>query len=553
MKIRMLTAVLMLNLSGYLGAQTESVSGDKAFNRQISADPKALTVPMPKNPGPIGQGGGLSAEPSGDVNISAIWQTKPEMVCKLTGVGSFNDTGTGTQVKGVDLGSMFEHKGKMYFVFGDTNINSATPSNHLSNVLAYTTDRDASDCVKLHYISMRDVFPSVADFYAKESVLQAEEEAKAGAVIDPAIAGDYQAHLAWANGAAGGAAETMLAKKAAAIYDYYTNVKKSKPDLADYYARLSLRLVHLGVSFADDITQTTPRNSTNFKAHYDWALTASLEDLNTETKVRYNKLFTAIDKDQVKQMVASKTFPEDYTDIPTYGVSVNGRIYVYFMSIRTWNPWISNFAALAYSDDDGKTFTRIDNFFPGNSNFIQVALVKKDGYLYLFGIPTARAGGVKLARVPEDKILDKSAYKFFKHGGSWVDSEFDASIIVPGQVGELAVQWNPFLKSWLMTYLNEGSRWLEARTSPELEGPWSRAEYLAASPELSPVGGWGYYAPFIHPTYTENNGETVYFLVSLWSHYNVYVLKTKLFDPYKERAFIKDTAGQAASFPAVGR
>ena len=141
---------------------------------------------------------------------------------------------------------------------------------------------------------------------------------------------------------------------------------------------------------------------------------------------------------------------------------------------------------------------------------MQVALINRGGYLYLFGIPSARNGGVKLARVPEDKILDKSAYRFYKQtgdGATWVDNEFDGSIIVPGQVGELAVQWNPFLNSWLMTYLNEGRRWLEARTSPNLEGPWGPADYLAGGPEFSSVGGWGYYAPFIHPTYTENNGR----------------------------------------------
>lgn len=531
MKTRILAAVMILNLSGSVGVMAGSASGETAFNRQASADPRFLKVPEPQNPAPVGQGGDLPSGPNQEVNISAIWQNPPQMVCKLTGVGSFNDNGTGSQVKGVDLGSMFEHKGKMYFVFGDTNINAPTPSNELSNVLAYTSDKDASDCVSLHYISMRDLFPTVADFYAKESDLQAEEEIKESYDIAPDIFKDYQANFDWASAQTAGAAEAALLKKAGKIFSYYAVTKNSRPDLADYYARLSVRLSNFGVSFADNLTQTSPRHNPNYQPHYDWALKASLEELNTETKFRYDRLFAAVDQNLVKQMIASKTFPEEYTDIPTYGVSVNGRIYVYIMSIRGWTPWVSNFAALAYSDDDGKTFTRIDNFFPANSNFIQVALIRRGGYLYLFGIPTARNGGVKLARVPEDKILDKSAYRFYKQAGggaSWVDNEFDGSIIVPGQVGELAVQWNPFLNSWLMTYLNEGRRWLEARTSPNLEGPWSPADYLAGRPEFSSVGGWGYYAPFIHPTYTENNGGTIYFLASLWSHYNVFVLKANL-------------------------
>jgi hypothetical protein len=534
MKTRFLTAVLVLSMYGPLSAGTDFAPGESAIAQLLAGQSEALSIPVPQNPSPDGQGSGIPSGSNGDVNVAAIWQKPPQVVCKLTGVGSFNESGTGSQVKGVDLGSMFEHKEKMYFVFGDTNINDATPSNHLSNVLAYTSDKDASDCVSLHYISMRDVFPSVADFYAKESDLQAKEEEKESYDIDPGIVDDYQTHYTWASAASVSAAEALLLQKAAKIFDYYAVIKKSRPDLADYYARLSVRLSNFGVSFADDITQTSSRHSPNYQPHYDWALTASAEDLNLETKIRYDKLFAAIDQDRVKQMIASKTFPSEYTDIPTYGVSVNGRIYVYIMSIRSWNPWSSNFAALAYSDDDGKTFIRIDDFFPANSNFMQVALVKKDGYLYLFGIPSGRNGGVKLARVPEGKIPDKGAYKFYRQSGagpSWVDNEFDGSIIVPGQVGELAVQWNPFLNAWLMTSLNEGRRWFEARTSASLEGPWGPADFLAGSQEFSSVGGWGYYGPFIHPTYTENNGETLYFLASLWSHYNVFVLKTPLRKP----------------------
>ncbi len=551
---RILTAFLILNLSGSVCALTDSASGANDFNQRISVNPQTIAVPLPQNPSPAGQGSGIPSGSPEDVSIAAIWQKPPQIVCKLTGVGSFNDSGTGSQVKGVDLGSMFEHKGKMYFVFGDTNINDATPSNHLSNVLAYTSDKDASDCVSLHYISMRDLFPSAADFYAKESVIQAKEEEKESYDIDQGIVNDYQTHYAWASAESVSAAEALLLQKAAKIFDYYANIKKSRPDLADYYARLSVRLSNFGISFADDITQTSPRHRPVYQPHYDWALKASLEDLNAETKVRYNKLFAAVERDQVKQIIASKTLPEEYTDIPTYGISVNGRIYIYIMSIRSWTPWSSNFAALAYSDDDGKTFTRIDDFFPANSNFMQVALINRGGYLYLFGIPSARNGGVKLARVPEDKILDKGAYKFYRQAGpgaSWVDSEFDGSIIVPGQVGELAVQWNPFLNSWVMTYLNEGRRWLEARTSVNLEGPWGPSDYLAGSPEFSSVGGWGYYGPYIHPTYTENNGETIYFLASLWSHYNVFVLKAPLYNPKKNGQPAAAPGNAAAPAPAA--
>lgn len=543
MKVRDLIAALAL-ASCSPGCVLADALSEAAFFSPRS-EPVSLPEPVPAAAPEISDASatepaGVPSPAAGKGVLAPIWKKAPELVSKLTGPGSPNASGLNVQVKGTDLGSMFEHKGRTYFAFGDTNILDDVPANHLSNVLAYTTDRDASDGIELHYVNFRDLFADVADFYAKESDIQADEEIKESFDIDKDIVKNYDAHRSWASAQGRAAAESELLRKTERIFGYYSSIKRDRASLADYYARLTVRLVNFATSFSDDIAKPSLRNNASHKAHYDWAMGASPSEMIKETRFRYGRLFSAVEQAWVKQIFTSKTFPEEYTDIPTNGISVGGRIYLHFMSIKSWTPWTVNFAGFAYSDDDGKTFTRVDNFFPADSNFAQVSMLQEGGYVYLFGIPAGRAGGVKLARVESGRILDKSAYRYCRMtegGAAWVGSETEADFIVPGPVGELSVQWNPFLKSWLMLYLNDKDtpsdrrRWIEARTAPSLDAPWSGERFVIAPSDLSSMDGWGIYGPFMHPLYTSGDGETVYFLLSMWSHYNVYLFRMTLDKP----------------------
>jgi len=96
---------------------------------------------------------------------------------------------------------------------------------------------------------------------------------------------------------------------------------------------------------------------------------------------------------------------------------------------------------------------------------------------------------------------------------------FDGWIVDP-PVGELSVIWNPYLQRWLMMYLNENTACIEARFAEHPFGPWSAP--------LSVVCGDMYpalYGAFMHPRFTENNGQTVYFLMSQYGPYNVFLMK----------------------------
>lgn len=213
----------------------------------------------------------------------------------------------------------------------------------------------------------------------------------------------------------------------------------------------------------------------------------------------------------------------ELTVIPTYGVSLGGRMLLHYMSVRRWGEpgrWTLNHAGLATSDDDGLTWRREPRpRWPADSGFGQAAFVRDGGFLYLFGIPSGRFGGVRLARVPEESALDPGRYEHWT-GARWeCVPEPHAAVIVPPPVGELSVRWNTCLGLWLMMYLDEGRRAIVLRTAPGLAGPWGDPRVVATADEYPQL-----YAPYILPR--PNDAPEVYFTMSLYGPYNVYLMRT---------------------------
>lgn len=237
------------------------------------------------------------------------------------------------------------------------------------------------------------------------------------------------------------------------------------------------------------------------------------------------------------------------TNIPTGGICANNKLYIWYMTPRFWgtkeNPvWQSNFTGLAWSDDFGKTFKIEENFqFPSNTNFGMVAAAfgnddpkLNDGYIYLWGTPPNRFGGVKLVRVKPEKITDKTSYEFFggiKDGNPyWIKNEFDALRIIPAPVGEMSVMYNRWAGVWMILHnryshlstkkpVYETAGDIVLRQSPTPWGPWSEPIVVIPSTTFNDLA----YGPYLNPHYVENYGESVYFTLSLWDPYDVYLMK----------------------------
>jgi len=214
----------------------------------------------------------------------------------------------------------------------------------------------------------------------------------------------------------------------------------------------------------------------------------------------------------------------EVTKIPTAGWSAGDRQFIWFMSISKWGTpgnWDVNYAAIAYSDDDGNTWTISNAQWPGDSNFIQVSVTEHKGYLLFWGIPSGRFGGVSLARVTPSEVLNASAYEYFT-GTDWSTNESDGTLIVNSPVGEHSVLWNPYLQRWIMMYLNESIACIEIRQAEQPQGPWSAPTTVVCGNEYPAL-----YGAYMHPRYMENNGETIYFTMSQYGPYNVFLMKMK--------------------------
>ena len=257
--------------------------------------------------------------------------------------------------------------------------------------------------------------------------------------------------------------------------------------------------------------------------------------------------------------------PGSVTLIPTAGVSLPTEVteetpfgtiqYVSFMSVTNWGSagrWSTNYSAIAYSTDNGENFTvapesvRYNSIFSGNKNFQQSAFVKgDDGYVYMYGTPNGRQGAAYLARVTPENILDADKYEYYKKASSgwfgssaarWVkNSPSSASAIIgksggacgstkPGYtVSEMSVQYNDYLEKYVVMYGDQFNN-VVIRTSDTPQGEWSDATVL-----ITQQSG-GIYAPMMHPwsPSTVGTGSDLYWNLSLWSNYNVMLMRTDL-------------------------
>jgi hypothetical protein len=123
--------------------------------------------------------------------------------------------------------------------------------------------------------------------------------------------------------------------------------------------------------------------------------------------------------------------------------------------------------------------------------------------------------------VPDSEVLDIAAYQYW-NGSSWTTGSPAAAVdIAPSPVGELSVQWSSYYRTWLMTYLVDPTGQIVLRMSDSLTGPWSAPQVVVTSAQFPQP-----YAPYITPLW--NDGPDIYFTMSVYDHYQVYLMHTSL-------------------------
>jgi Domain of unknown function (DUF4185) len=266
-----------------------------------------------------------------------------------------------------------------------------------------------------------------------------------------------------------------------------------------------------------------------------------------------------------RQIIHPDGLPAGVTLIPTAGISIptpgtefGVTQYLNFMSVSQWGApgsWTTNYSAIAYSTDNGENWTvaptsvRYNQPWSGNQNFQQGAFVRPgDGYVYNYGTPNGRQGAAYVSRVAEKDILDLSKYEYYSKGskGGWFgigatpagwkkNNPSAASPIFgqdtgacgvgkPGnQVSEMSVQYNKQLNKYVVLYGDQFNN-IIMKTSDTPQGTWSAAKVL-----MKQQPG-GIYAPMMNPwsPSTMGTGTDLYWNLSLFSEYNVMLMKTDL-------------------------
>ncbi|QIS07042.1 DUF4185 domain-containing protein [Nocardia brasiliensis] len=221
----------------------------------------------------------------------------------------------------------------------------------------------------------------------------------------------------------------------------------------------------------------------------------------------------------------------EITTIPTSGFALGERQYLSYMSVNRWSRipglWRNNYGGLAYSDDNGRTWTKDqhakwDNVF-GVGRFQVVAMVPHGEHVYMFGTPNGRLGVIGLARVSKEDVLNTSAYQYWVNG-NWVPAaENQATPLVAGLAGEVSVRFDEDTEQWQMVYLDPTRGAIVLRNAAQPQGEWTEAVPLLDTADYpSSYGG------FLHPWST---GRDLYFTLSTWQTYNVYLMHAQLDSP----------------------
>lgn len=272
----------------------------------------------------------------------------------------------------------------------------------------------------------------------------------------------------------------------------------------------------------------------------DWRSNVLLRssDKDLSDGMSFDSAVTGPNGEAAELIPSKKQNGVEMTTIPTAGISVGTRQYMAYMSVKEWGPagqWWTNYSRIAYSDDNGATWNSTDGPTWENTAtastwddptgtqdpFQMVAFAKRDGYVYMFGTPNGRLGAVSVARVAQNDMLDKNAWRYWD-GKAWsAGPDTIAAPIVAPMNSELSVQYNAYTGKWLMVTLDgkaEGTMLL--RTADNPEGPWSEGQGIANAQDYP-----GLYGGFIHPW---SSGPDLYIAMSQWDPYNVFLVRVQL-------------------------
>lgn len=245
--------------------------------------------------------------------------------------------------------------------------------------------------------------------------------------------------------------------------------------------------------------------------------------------------------------------PGDF-EVPSGAFSHGGSIYVFYTIINQ-NPFEMRGSYLAKWDNpstsgkpDYHILYHVDERFDANGplrgDFINIAALVVDEYVYLYGTGPYRASPVHLARKLLANLGTEGGFESYDAATkNWVAANAPAApIVATPNIGELSVQYYPSIGRYVMLdqEVNIGNR-IAARFAEKPEGPWSEGVTVATMSDpafalkyccvnndclgerLFNCDRAGFYGTYLLPDLSLKPDGTfaLTFFMSTWDPYNV--------------------------------
>lgn len=323
---------------------------------------------------------------------------------------------------------------------------------------------------------------------------------------------------------------------------------------------------NLWIFFGDTFDRPFPKDNGDGKAYWRGTVIGKMEKFNPED-FKFDTFVLDENGLASDQIIAHHKKDSDYyevTKICQGAVEVNGVMYAFYESIRHWGQpgyWDVNYGGAIKSSDGGKTWERVFDLtwvesatseFAGvikeiaeqgtdlKPSGITINLEErvgpafgqlypidgKDGYIYLYGRHGGRWHGIVCARVKKENIEKFNEYEYLLgYDGDkpiWIkgkeglkamnENEFQ---MIKAPVSNMSVCYNNYLRKWMVVYYKPYYG-IVYHTAETPYGPFSDLEVMLSNDYPFPCGKY-IYGGFTHEMLTNDNGQTIYLLISQWT------------------------------------
>lgn len=251
-----------------------------------------------------------------------------------------------------------------------------------------------------------------------------------------------------------------------------------------------------------------------------------LEDVRNSpvADVTFAEMITGPGGNAAELLSSQKHEGVEKTVIPSAGISLGDQMLLHFMSVRRWvrpGLWTANHSGVATSENGRNWIVQDEPRWDGDSNFVHGAFAEQGPYVYFAGAPAGRFGGLAIARVHLEQILDEDRWQYWDDE-RWRIGEPDAvQPIVPAPVGEPTLRWSPHYKRWILMYLDERRGAIVLRTANRVQGPWSAPYEVLNNREMPQL-----YAPALLAG--TGSDATLSFTLSTFDPYTVHLASLEL-------------------------